>query len=433
MLHGEQQEYLLVKIVFSTMITLFMMATYTEFRYSKGWAWLSFGVYMAYVFSTSWFLVESLHWITFVRISVLFIFIPAMALFYFLSADSIGKVIFQCVTQVNLFIILSFTATFINRAMGGNANMELCLYIFLFGISSVLQFLFIRKSYREFAADEEFDWRLSATIPLSFFILLWFAILYDSSGIKNLKSTLLIYSIVGSMAVAHSVYFISAIKKRRQIANRMEDYVMIAQLGAQNQYYDMLLEKRRQLYRMRKQIAGASEMLWQGNVRQAADVLMDIAEAGSLENVRVYCQNPRINHVIAYYAARFIEHNIRFTCDMHLEDDRRLPEAEIYLILNHGLENALEASVKLPMDQRFIKLQSRIVQGQFLIRLQNHFEGELHITGNTPRTKKVMPGHGYGLSSMQAAAKRANGEMIIRTEGNHFILEVRVKATPVEE
>jgi len=77
-----------------------------------------------------------------------------------------------------------------------------------------------------------------------------------------------------------------------------------------------------------------------------------------------------------------------------------LHHVEICLALN----NALEASLKLPPEQRYVKLQVNAKQDRFLFRLTNRFHGELIADGGLPCSTKEGTGHGYGLSSIRSAA-----------------------------
>ena len=100
---------------------------------------------------------------------------------------------------------------------------------------------------------------------------------------------------------------------------------------------------------------------------------------------------------------------------------------ELCQILSNGLENACEALKKLEKEKREISVHMRYRREYLLIRIKNRCTDELHVAwGETVPTSKTEPGHGFGLSTIQEAAGRLDGEMFCYTENGYFILDVMV-------
>ena len=62
-----------------------------------------------------------------------------------------------------------------------------------------------------------------------------------------------------------------------------------------------------------------------------------------------------------------------------------------------------------------------------LIRIKNRCRKELHVEkGTVPHSEKGGKDHGFGLLTVQEAAKRLEGDMLCYTDQGQFILDVMV-------
>jgi sensor histidine kinase regulating citrate/malate metabolism len=129
--------------------------------------------------------------------------------------------------------------------------------------------------------------------------------------------------------------------------------------------------------------------------------------------------------VVTNYTGIFEENRINFEYDIQ-PVNLKLCQVEICLALNNALQNALEASMKLPLEKRYIKLQAKMKQNHFLFRVANNFDGELIIKDGLPVSTKEDQGHGYGLSSIRSAVESLSGFVVCKIEGNMFVLDVAI-------
>jgi sensor histidine kinase regulating citrate/malate metabolism len=139
----------------------------------------------------------------------------------------------------------------------------------------------------------------------------------------------------------------------------------------------------------------------------------------------MYSDDPYINAVVTNYAEIFAKNDTTFEHDIKL-GKMEVHHVEMCLILNNALQNALEASLKLPPKQRYVKLQIKMKQNHFLLRITNRFDGELMMHCGIPRSTKENAGHGYGLVSIRDAAESSGGFMVCKSENDIFILDVAI-------
>ena len=100
---------------------------------------------------------------------------------------------------------------------------------------------------------------------------------------------------------------------------------------------------------------------------------------------------------------------------------------DIASLCGNALDNASEATSKLPdPQQRLIRL-ALYGQGQFtVIRVENYYDSALKkdSTGALRTTKRDSSRHGFGVKSIRHIAMQYGGEVTIRTEDHWFVLTV---------
>lgn len=433
MLFEHDHVYLIIKIMLSTVMTLMMMASITTFKYSRRRVLLCFGAYLAYVLVSSAFLVLSFPWMVFLRVFFLTITLPAVILVYLLAKDSVTQAIFNYATQVDLFILLAVTATMLNTALKGNQVTDLLLRFVLFGGAALLEFKFLRRTFCRLTYSLQNNWLPLALIPVSFCVLLLLCGLFPVHYTESVWTIVQVYVIFAVMVIVYLVIGGSLLKSYRQLEIKLETDVMNAQLYSPLQYVEKLLQSRQALREIRQGVAQVQTLFETGDVSRAQKALCALVpELSSLDSAPV-CANPYVNEVLTYYSARFLENHIPFLLEMDL-GDVKLPEAEVCLILNNALENALEASLELPEAKRTVRLQAMPRQRQFLMRISNSFDGRLTLQNSLPRSSKQGQGHGYGLTSIRAAAVGAGGDMVFHVKDKTtFVLDARVRAVSAME
>jgi sensor histidine kinase YesM len=98
---------------------------------------------------------------------------------------------------------------------------------------------------------------------------------------------------------------------------------------------------------------------------------------------------------------------------------------DLAIILNNGLENAIEACEEVQEGNRYIKLYAYVKGEMFFIEIENSFvTGHMVIDKNTllPQSTKSHDGlHGMGLSNIQRCARKYFGDIdfqILQNENN---------------
>lgn len=223
------------------------------------------------------------------------------------------------------------------------------------------------------------------------------------------------------------LYIYSTITTIKHSELKVSAALLTFEKEAQQRYYENQLHNQNELRRIKHDIKGnlntISRLLLENNKDEALLYLAELTDYNERHQKVIYSEDPYLNAVVTNYATIFEKNDITFEQDIQL-GKMNLPHVEMCLVLNNALQNSLEASLKLLPEQRYVRLQVKTKQNHFLFRISNRFNSELIIDGSLPRSTKDEDGHGYGLTSIKAAAESVGGFIISKVEGDMFVLDV---------
>ena len=115
---------------------------------------------------------------------------------------------------------------------------------------------------------------------------------------------------------------------------------------------------------------------------------------------------------------------IPVSADAHIPVKLKISEIDLCCILGNLFDNAIEASMKLPPDQRLIRVYMDMKGTQLYISFTNFTAGKkMAKVGGVFRTTKG-EGHGFGLVRMDAIVQRMDGYISRNSEDGAFTTEI---------
>ena len=140
-----------------------------------------------------------------------------------------------------------------------------------------------------------------------------------------------------------------------------------------------------------------------------------------------FCSNPYLNSVFSHFSNKFKKLEMELQLDVQIGEEE-LPYMELCQILSNALENAWDASKELAADRRKASVQMRYNRDYLIIRIKNHCKNNIYVKkGEIPKSTKGGAEHGFGVRTIQDAARKLEGEMLCYTEDNNFVLDVMLK------
>ncbi|MDL2232924.1 GHKL domain-containing protein [Ruminococcaceae bacterium OttesenSCG-928-L11] len=203
------------------------------------------------------------------------------------------------------------------------------------------------------------------------------------------------------------------------------------------------LEQEQALAQMRNQYYAEVEG-WQGQVRQlrhdmanhltAMSGLDDAGMRAYLDSLvaspamaapRRYCENEVVNSVVSSKLHALESGHIQTDFSLNIPRDIPISEIDLCALFANSLDNAIEAVLKLPEEQRTIVLHANTIEGMFMCRVENTMAGKLNKRdGVIATTKKDSANHGFGLRGIRNIVERNKGTMQVQQVGQTFQLTI---------
>ena len=116
--------------------------------------------------------------------------------------------------------------------------------------------------------------------------------------------------------------------------------------------------------------------------------------------------------------------NVKVIADAYIPVKLNLSEIDLCCIIGNLFDNAIEASMKLPEDQRMIRLYMDLRNTQLYISITNFTAGKkMKKEGKLFRSTKG-EGHGFGLVRIDAIVDRLDGYISRNSEDGAFTTEI---------
>ena len=191
----------------------------------------------------------------------------------------------------------------------------------------------------------------------------------------------------------------------------------------------------REVDNMYRQIRG-----WRHDYRNHIQTMKAYAASGDLDAIRRYLDlldedlttvdtviktgNPMTDAILNSKISLARSRDIPVIADAHVPVRLKSSEIDLCCILGNLFDNAIEASMKLPREQRLIRVYMDMKNTQLYISFTNFTAGKkLPREGSRFRSTKG-EGHGFGLVRIDAIVERLEGYISRNSEDGAFTTEI---------
>lgn len=193
----------------------------------------------------------------------------------------------------------------------------------------------------------------------------------------------------------------------------------------------------REVENMYRQIRG-----WRHDYRNHIQVMKALAANGDLDGLKAYLDeldtdlntvdtviktgNAMADAILNSKISLARSRNIPVQADAHIPVQLRMSELDLCVILGNLFDNAIEASLALPEDQRMIRVYMDMKGTQLYISFTNFTASrkQARIGRLFPTTKGE--GHGFGLVRIDQIIDRLDGYLSRNSEDGAFTTEILI-------
>lgn len=117
--------------------------------------------------------------------------------------------------------------------------------------------------------------------------------------------------------------------------------------------------------------------------------------------------------------------DIKVVADADIPVKLKIPEIDLCCVLGNLFDNAIEASLQLPVEDRLIRIYMDMKNTQLYISFTNFTAGKkLKKRGNLFKSTKKDDGHGLGLLRIDSIIDRLDGYISRNSEDGAFTTEI---------
>lgn len=342
------------------------------------------------------------------KLSVLLVFYPALIAVNYLMLD-IGGRLFLLLTDATFEeALLSPRLSLISTAIH-TASLFLRL---LFWIGA---WLILRKFLSKISSHLNTRmWLIVDMLMLASFVAI-FTIIYFMP-----EDTAIVYPICGASVFSSfgCMYLAS------YICEAMQTAYLAQELEMQRNYYKGRIrdeERVRSIYHDMKNHL----LLLQAQTGNGEEVQNSIQELqGQIQRYENYHHtgNEFLDIIIRDKANAAQRRKIDFSAVISFEAGSFIKPLDISTIFGNALDNAIEASEKLPEDLRLITVKANRVRNMLVITVENNAAPALLAPKGT--TKKDTFAHGFGLPNLKNAVEKYGGQCSTTLENGIFLLRI---------
>ena len=343
------------------------------------------------------------------KLSVMLVFYPALIAINYLMLDTGGR-LFQIITRAGFEEALHSPALMLISTAIHTASLLLRL---LFWIGA---WLILRRFLAKIPSHlNTKTWLIIDMLILASFVAI-FTIIYFMP-----EETAIVYPICGAAIFSSfgCMYLAAYIYDSMQTAYRVQ------QMETQRDYYKERIaeeERVRAIYHDLKNhlLVMESRQNTEETRRMAQTLRSQIADYEDY----VHTGNEFLDIILKDKAAKAREKRIDFSALVDFRGMDFMEPLDISTIFGNAVDNAIEASERLPEDQRLITVKAERIRDMLIITMENHIlPGAPQAAGTT---KKDRFAHGFGIPNIRKAVEKYGGQCSFQQEERTWRLKILI-------
>lgn len=250
---------------------------------------------------------------------------------------------------------------------------------------------------------------------------------YLLTGNKRNESWTSLVIILLINIVTFKLYLILSKEKELQKYNT----VYAQQLELCNQHMrekeTVMMEFRNARHDMKQHFIVLIELLTKEDNQKAIEYLRKLINIEPLSKLGISrTDNIVVDSLVNSKYAVAIREQIKFEVDIHIPMQLPFKSADLCILLGNILDNAIEASVMLDQERRYIKFFMKYEKNTLIITVINAYNGELlrNGSGKIITNKGDSENHGIGLESVRKVTKKYHGSVVIEPGTQKFTIKI---------
>ncbi len=341
------------------------------------------------------------------KISVLLVFYPALIAVNYLMLDTGGR-LFRIFSQASYDEALKSPGLMLISTVFHTISLLLRL---LFWIGA---WLILRKFLSKITSHlNTRTWLIIDMVILASFVAI-FTIIYFMP-----EDTAIVYPICGaSIFSSFGCMYLAA-----YIYDSMQTAYRVQQMETQHNYYRERIKDEERVRSVYHDLKNHLLVLESGQTTEAARQMAQTlrSQIADYEDY-VHTGNEFLDIILRNKAANAREKQIDFSAMVDFNGIDFMEPFDISTIFGNALDNAIEASEKLPEELRLITVRAESIRDMLVITVENHTLPDASpVEGTTKKDRFI---HGFGIPNIKNAVEKYGGQCSFRQENGTYLLKI---------
>lgn len=331
---------------------------------------------------------------------------PSCIVFWLLAKYRDGRFFFTfCMVDTTVLEIVYITSILNHHLTPDSYLVMFFVRLVSYPLIELWVYRHLRPIYLDVQKTMKRGWSLFAVIVLLFYVVITLVMVYPDNIVNRPDQlpTLILLFILMPVIYIHIIRTLRrqqlTHEKARQdsVARLQVESIMerMNELNAANEAF------RQQRHDFRHKLNFIADLAEKGQTDTIMDLIGEYEEALDKTQVVRYCPcSPIVDAALSVYIRKAENLGIHIRLGLHFPDSFRVNEYELATALANAIENAINAAMKLPEDQRWIEIKV-LCHPQFIIMVKNSFDGNVTFDENDiPISHEE--GHGYDTRTITA-------------------------------
>lgn len=295
-----------------------------------------------------------------------------------------------------------------------------CLMIFLL---CQLLFTLIRRKHAIFSWYEAIFYTMLAAGEIAVFAYVCKYIQAYSSGM------FLILFLIGCLVLDGYIvvvfYRISIVRKTEK-----ENALLQQQSEMQLEVYSDLQQRyqnsMRTIHDAKRHVRALESLIQSDHLAEAQQYKESLFQKLNELQPSIQCDNPLLSAILNHVFLKAEQRHIVLKMDLQGEEQlSMLAGVDLTTIVSNLLDNAVDAVLELPEEQRYIHFAVAFQMGEIMIHVENPTKNDLKREGNAVVSTKE--GHlGLGLKNVEMVVKKYKGDFKIYVKYGNFVVAITI-------
>ncbi len=312
----------------------------------------------------------------------------------------------------------------LSYALSDNKIVEYSVRIAVLVLVFAITIIFLSRSFSEIFEKNTKSVCIFAIIPTVYYVFDYSTVVYTSIWLDNnrIAAEFLPFFLCITFTIFCVVYYKEYEKKSDAERNEQLTRITVEQQAKELETIKRNeCEIRMLRHDLRLFLSTLAVCVDTDDKETARDLINSYTEHVEGTKAKRFCANDTLNYVLSDFDAKCEAHEVRFLHSVGI-DNISINEIMFSSILLNALDNALNAVLELPKEQRSVSLMLKAADGKLLISVKNPFGKKPVFSDGLPMSNKK--GHGYGTQSIRYLTHKLGGNCQFTVNDDLFVTRV---------